>query len=39
MIAMIGTSDRWLAEACKIPSLEDVWMYGLEPYYAALTPS
>ena len=30
-IAVIGTSDqsRWLAEACKIPSLEGVWIYGV----------
>ena len=28
---MIGTSDQpcWLAEACKIPSLEDVWTDGV----------
>ena len=33
-IAVIGTSDQscWLAEACKIPSLElleGVWIYGV----------
>ena len=28
---MIGTSDQscWLAEACKRPSLEGLWMYGV----------
>ena len=39
MVATIGTSDqpRWLAEACKIPSLEGVWMYGVTVYEIALT--
>ena len=36
MIAIIGTSDQpcWLAEACKIPSLEGLWMYGVMVYTA-----
>ena len=31
---MIGTSDQscWLAEACKNPSLEGLWMYGVTVY-------
>ena len=30
-IAVIGTSDQscWLAEACKIPSLDGLWTYGV----------
>jgi len=36
LITMIGTSDRlcWLAETCKIPSLEGLWIYGLRSKYA-----
>ena len=28
---MIGTSDQscWMAEACKNPSLDSLWMYGV----------
>ena len=39
-IAVIGTSDQscWLAEACKSPSLEGVWIYGFGPYYAVTDP-
>ena len=31
---MIGTSDQscWLAESCKNPSLEGLWMYGVTVY-------
>ena len=31
---MVGTSDQscWLAEACKNPSLEGLWMYGVTVY-------
>ena len=33
---MIGSSDQlcWLAGAYKIPSLEAVWIYGLQSKYA-----
>ena len=39
MIAIIGTSDQscWLAEACKNPSLEDLWMYGVTVCRTAVT--
>ena len=30
-IAVLGTSDQscWLAEACKSPSLDGLWVYGV----------
>ena len=38
-IAVIGTSNQscWLAEACKIPSLEGLWMYGVTVYEIVVT--
>ncbi len=36
---MIGTSDRlcWLAETCKTPPLEGLWIHGLTVLTIVLT--
>ena len=40
MIAIIGTSDQpcWLAEACKIPALDGLWIYGVTIFITVYTP-
>ena len=36
---MIGTGDQscWLAEACKTPSLDGLWIYGVTVLSGVLT--